>query len=170
MTTKPLPPGPETAPVATTRESRAHPLHVAAALGTGCLLSLMVLCNATVTAHAGPLWGSLAPHATGTVAALLMLAALRRTRAAAEGRSPLWAYGGGLLGAMTVMLSSVAANTALALSGTLALGLLGQAAFGLAADRWGLLGLPRRRASRRDLLAIALILGGSALLIFGAPA
>ena len=146
-------------------------LYVLAALGTGGLLSLMVLCNSTITAHANAIWGSLVPHATGTVAAALALALLvRRSQGQATSRAPAWAYLGGLLGALTVMLSSVAANTALALSGTLALGLLGQAGFGLAADRWGLLGLPRRRATGRDLLALGLILGGSAILIFGAPA
>jgi transporter family-2 protein len=128
----------------------------------------MVLCNAEVTRYAGPLLGSLVPHATGTLAAGLALALLARRGTGAK--APAWAYLGGLAGAVTVMLSSVAANTALALSGTLALGLVGQAAFGLAADRWGLLGLPRRRPTLRDLLALGLILGGSAILIFGAPA
>ncbi|MBP1805744.1 DMT family transporter [Rubellimicrobium aerolatum] len=145
----------------------SRPVLVLIALGSGGLLTLMVLCNSTVTAQAGPVWGSLVPHATGTVAAVLALAVLGRVRG--EGTAPGWAYLGGLLGALTVMLSSVAANTALALSGTLALGLVGQAGFGLAADRWGLLGMPRRRATWRDLLSLGLILGGSALLIFGAP-
>ena len=149
---------------------RPRTLHVLAALGTGGLLSLMVLCNATITAYANALWGSLVPHATGSITAALALAVLaRRSGRGDTGRAPAWAYLGGLLGAATVMLSSSAANSALALSGTLALGLVGQAAFGLAADRWGLLGLPRRRATGRDLLALGLILVGSAILIFGAP-
>lgn len=146
-----------------------RPLHLAVALATGGLLSLMVLCNAEVTRHTDALLGSLAPHATGTVAALILLALIPR-RGMPDGRAPAWAYLGGLSGAVTVMLSSLAANTALALSGTLALGLVGQAAFGLAADRWGFLGMPRRRPTRRGLLSLALILGGSAILIFGAPA
>jgi transporter family-2 protein len=145
-----------------------RPLPVLAALGSGALLSLMVLCNAEVTRNTDALLGSLLPHATGTVAALLLLALLPRP-AAAVGPAPRWAYLGGLSGAATVMLSSLAANTALALSGTLALGLVGQAAFALAADRWGLLGLPRRRATPRSLLSLLLILAGSGVLILGAP-
>ena len=147
----------------------ARSLPLLAALGTGSLLSLMVLCNAEVTRHAGALIGSLLPHATGTLAAGLARALLAGRGTLGE-PAPRWAYLGGLSGAITVMLSSVAANTALALSGTLALGLLGQAAFALAADRWGFLGLPRRQANPRGLLSLALILGGSAILIFGAPA
>ncbi len=145
-----------------------RPLPVLAALGSGGLLSLMVLCNAEVTRHTDAVLGSLLPHATGTVAALLFLWLLPRP--AATGSAPAWAYLGGLSGALTVMLSSLAANTALALSGTLALGLVGQAGFALAADRWGFLGLPRRGASRRSLLSLVFILGGSVILIFGAPA
>jgi bacterial/archaeal transporter family-2 protein len=156
-----------TAP-ATDAAPSPRPLHLLAALASGGLLSLMVLCNAEVTRHGGPLLGSLVPHLTGTLAAGLALALLAR-RGTGTG-APAWAYLGGLSGAVTVMLSSVAANTALALSGTLALGLVGQAAFGLVADRWGLLGLPRRRPTLRDLAALGLILGGSAILIFGAPA
>lgn len=142
------------------------PLRLVAALGTGGCLALMVLCNAAVAREAGPLMGSLAPHATGTAAAAFVLLLLRPGRGG--GPAPAWAYLGGVSGALTVMLSSVAANTALALSGTLALGLLGQVAFARAADRWGFLGLPRRRATARDAVVLALVLAGSAVLIRGA--
>ena len=67
------------------------------------------------------------------------------------------------------MLTAATALTSLGLSGTLALGLVGQVAFGLAADRWGWLGLPRRPATARDGAVLALILAGSAILILGAP-
>jgi bacterial/archaeal transporter family-2 protein len=140
---------------------------ILAALGSGGVLALMVLCNAEVARVGGPVMGSLAPHATGSVAAALALLILR-PRVRPLGPVPAWAWMGGLSGAVTVMLSSVAANTALALSGTLALGLLGQVAFGLAADRWGLLGLPRRRTTPRALAALLLILAGSGVLILGA--
>jgi transporter family-2 protein len=63
------------------------------------------------------------------------------------------------------MLTSTAVNTPLALAGTLALGLAGQVVFSLAADRWGLFGLPRRKLSLRDIGALALIIAGSALII-----
>ena len=148
------------------------PLLLLAALGSGGLLALMILCNAEVGRHGGALAASLAPHGTGIAAAALLLALLGRgTASGAATRVPVppWAYLSGLSGALTVMLTSTAALTPLGLSGTLALGLLGQVAFGLAADRWGLLGLPRRRAGWRDAGSVLLILAGSALLILGAP-
>ncbi len=38
---------------------RPRPVHLVVALGTGSLLSLMVLCNAEITRAAGPILGSL---------------------------------------------------------------------------------------------------------------
>ena len=63
------------------------------------------------------------------------------------------------------MLTSTTVNTPLALAGTLALGLAGQVVLSLAADFWGLLGLPRRRLDWRDAGAVVLIAGGSLLII-----
>jgi bacterial/archaeal transporter family-2 protein len=146
---------------------RLRLLDLAAAFGTGGLLSLMVLYNGTLAFHTTPFFSSLAAHATGTVAALLLLALLPRARSgAALPPAPLWAYLGGLSGAVTVILTGAAMNTVLALTGTLALGLAGQVAFSLAADRWGLFGLPRRRPTARDLGAIALIAAGSLAIIY----
>ncbi len=101
------------------------------------------------------------------MAAALLLAALPAARSRKDGPAvPLWAYLGGLSGAVTVVLTGYTMNTALALTGTLALGLAGQVAFSLAADRWGLFGLPRRRPTARDLAAVALITAGSLAIIF----
>jgi len=142
-----------------------------AAFGTGCLLTLMVLFNGQMGQATTPFFSSLAAHATGTIAALAVigLLALRRGRgnaSPATTKAPFWAYLGGLAGAVTVILTSVTVNSSLALSGTLALGLAGQVVFGLAADRWGLFGLPHRRPGTRDLGALALIVGGSLVIIF----
>lgn len=152
----------------TSSTMRLNPLHLLAAFGTGGLLTLMVYFNGELGRYGNALFSSWAAHGTGSIAAAILLAVLwRRRPATAEGkpRAPLWAYLGGLSGGATVMLTSTAVNTPLALAGTLALGLAGQVLFSLAADRWGLFGLPRRRLSLRDLGALALILSGSALII-----
>lgn len=142
-----------------------HPLHFAAAFGAGALLSLMVLFNGTLAAYGSLFFASWVPHLTGTLAALVLLAVLRPRRASAA-RLPLWAYLGGISGGVTVMLTSFTVNTALALSGTIALGLAGQMIFSLVADMRGLFGLPRRMPGLRDLAALALIVAGSLTLIF----
>jgi bacterial/archaeal transporter family-2 protein len=144
-----------------------RPAHLILAFLSGGLLTLMVLCNGTVAAHGTPLFASLAAHGTGALAATLILALVPGRRPAATGAAPLWAYLGGLSGAVTVMLTSVTVNSALALSGTLALGLAGQVGFGLVADRFGLFGLASRRLPPRDAGVLALIVAGSLLIIFG---
>ena len=147
---------------------RPNPLHLMAAFGSGGLLTMMVFLNGEAGRHGGPLFSSWLAHGTGTVAAIVFLAVLWRRRPAsdtARSKAPLWAYLGGVSGAATVMLTSVAVNTPLALAGTLALGLAGQVVFSLAADQWGFFGLPKRRLGLRDAGAVALIVCGSLLII-----
>ncbi|WP_343081056.1 DMT family transporter [Ostreiculturibacter nitratireducens] len=140
-----------------------------AAFASGGLLTLMVLFNGQWAASGTALLASWMAHGTGTIAALVFLGILRvgrRVRPAPLPVAPAWAYLGGLSGAVTVMLTSTTVNGILALSGTLALGLVGQAGYSLLADRFGLFGLPRRRIELADWGAILMILGGSFLIIF----
>jgi bacterial/archaeal transporter family-2 protein len=141
-----------------------HPADLGLAFASGGILTLMVLFNGEVAHGTSPLFASWAVHGIGGLAALGVLAMRRRTRPSAGG-APVWAYLGGLSGAATVMLTSLSVNSALALSGTIALGLAGQAAFALAADRFGLFGLARRTVTLRDLGAVGLVLAGSGLVI-----
>ncbi len=151
------------------RPAVQHPLDLALAFASGGVLTLMILCNGTVAGATTGLFASLAAHGTGTLAAALALAVLPRRRGVG-GRAPAWAYLGGAAGALTVVLSSVAANSPLALSGVIALGLAGQTAFSLLADRWGLFGLPQRRPDRRDAATLSLILAGCLLIVFAGGA
>jgi len=139
--------------------------YFAAAFGAGGLLSLMVLFNGTLAAYGSLFFASWVPHLTGTAAALLFLMILRPKRAETA-RPPLWVYLGGISGGVTVMLTSATLNSALALSGTIALGLAGQMVFSLFADMRGLFGLPQRTPTPRDYLALSLIIAGSLILIF----
>lgn len=151
-----------------TTHPRLNPLHLAAAFASGCLLTLMVHFNGQLAHYGNALFSSWTAHGTGTVAALIYLAILRgRTEVdgTAKPKAPLWAYCGGVVGAAIVILTSTAVNSPLALSGTIALGLGGQVIFSLLADLFGLFGLPKRRPDMRDMAAVALILGGSALII-----
>lgn len=138
------------------------------AFASGGLLTLMILFNGQWAREGTPLFASWMAHGTGTVAALIFLLLLRAPRkpAGQGAKAPLWAYLGGLSGAVTVMLTSATVNSFLALSGTLALGLAGQAGFSLLSDRFGWFGLPARRIGATDLAALALILAGSFLVIF----
>lgn len=155
-----------------TPQNHAHPLGFLIAFGTGGLLALMVQFNGALAHYGNSLFSSWTAHATGTVAALLFLLVLPRRRISSEPRppAPLWAYLGGLSGAATVVLSSMAVNSPAGLPGTLALGLAGQLVFGLIADGWGLFGLPKRRITIRDFAALALVLAGSLLILLAGRA
>lgn len=147
--------------------TRLNPLHIAAAFASGCLLTLMVHFNGMLAHYGNALFSSWTAHGTGTVAALIYLALLSKRSTGekpARPKAPVWAYFGGVVGAAIVMLTSTAVNSPLALSGTIALGLAGQVIFSLMADFWGMFSLPKRRPDAIDLCAVALILGGSALI------
>ncbi|MBP2448470.1 DMT family transporter [Rhizobium leguminosarum] len=146
----------------------SHPIYFIGAFATGGLLTFMVHLNGELARYGNPLFSSWTAHGTGMVAAVILLFALYRRRTTMAGktaRAPLWAYLGGVSGAATVILTSTAVNSPLGLSGTLALGLAGQVAFSLAADSWGLFGLPKRRPDMRDIAALGLVVTGGALII-----
>ncbi|KAB0680815.1 DMT family transporter [Aureimonas leprariae] len=148
--------------------SRPKPHHLLAAFCTGCLLTLMVYLNGELARFGGAMFASWTAHGVGLLAAAAFLALAFRSRRRGAGtasKAPVWACLGGLSGAATVLATSTAVNSRIGLSGTLALGLAGQALFALAADRWGLFSLPVRKPDRFDALSLVLILAGSALII-----
>lgn len=125
----------------------------------------MLLTNGTLAQYGTLLFSSWVPHLTGTILAILILLTLRPARVTSK-RPPLWAYLGGVSGGLTVIATSAAMNSALALSGTIALGLAGQIVFSLFADAKGLFGLPQRKPRWRDFAGLALIAAGALILIF----
>ena len=142
-----------------------RPLHYIGAFAAGGLISLMLLTNGTLAQYGTLLFSSWVPHLTGTVLAILILLSLRPARVEAK-RPPLWVYLGGVSGGITVVATSAAMNSALALSGTIALGLAGQIIFSLLADARGLFGLPQRLPGWRDFAGLGLISAGALILIF----
>lgn len=144
------------------------------AVAAGTILAVMIHFNSMLATHSSALFASWFAHGVGAAVALLFVGAssLRRKpvlpRPATDAaRAPLWAYLGGIPGAFTVVLATITVNSGLALSGTLALMLVGQVVFGMVSDRLGLFGVTRRRLGSADLLGVLAILSGSALLLFG---
>ena len=136
------------------------------AFATGGLLTLMVWFNGTLAVTGSLLFASWVPHVTGSILAIAVVLILRPKKMQPTAKIPWWAYLGGISGAVTVMLTSATMQTALAISGTIALGLAGQMIFSLVADKWGMMGLPQRNPTSRDMLALGLIMAGSIVLIF----
>ncbi|MEJ8676148.1 DMT family transporter [Chromobacterium amazonense] len=137
------------------------------ALLAGALLALMIHCNSQLSSFSNPLSASWLAHGIGMLTALLLWMANRRASPGTTS-APRWAYLGGMPGALVVALAAITVNSPLAMSGTLALGMAGQLLFGLLSDHFGGFGMPRRRLSLNDVLALLLALSGCAILIFGA--
>ncbi|WP_414815144.1 DMT family transporter [Rhizobium sp. IY2] len=145
----------------TTEAARnSHPIYFIGAFATGGLLTFMVHFNGELAHYGNPLFSSWTAHGTGIFAAVILLLLVHRRRRPTVGKAPnapWWAYFGGISGAATVILTSTAVNSPL--------GLAGQVAFSVAADSWGLFGLPKRRPDMRDIVALGLVVTGGALII-----
>jgi len=142
--------------------------NVALALLAGIVLAVMIDWNSELARSTTPLVASWTAHGVGAVASLALVILLpRQTGGTQTMRSPIWSYIGGIPGAFTVLLAAVTVNSALGLSGTLALMLIGQMAFGISADLFGFFGLRRRRPESREVWAITLVLAGSIAIIAG---
>lgn len=140
------------------------------ALGAGVLLVAMISFNSQLAKASTPLFASWMAHAVGTIVSIIFLASLARwypTKASPSSTKaiPFWAYAGGIAGALTVTVATMAVNSPLGLAGTLAFGLVGQISFSLLADQFGWLGMPKRQLTIHDFISTLLILSGSLLII-----
>ena len=141
----------------------------------------MINSNSILAAYSTPLLSSWVAHAVGSMAALVMVLVVARLYYGASRfsvtsvsqssskrsvRLPLWAYLGGILGAVVVALAGISVNDGVGLSGTIVLGLVGQIALSMVIDHFGLMGVRQRRLSRNSLYGIACVLLGSFLIIY----
>lgn len=143
------------------------------AFGGGILLALMIQYSSIMAKYSNPLIASWATHGVGLVTSLFLYVMFARFFSAGDQLSstssnqpPLWAYMGGIFGTFTIMLSAITVNSALKLSGSLAIILLGQVFFGGISDQFGLFNTPQRNFTFTGFFAVLCILVGSWLIIF----
>ncbi|WCE32280.1 DMT family transporter [Vibrio sp. SCSIO 43137] len=138
------------------------------ALCGGGLLALMIYLNSQLAASTSAVNASWLAHGIGALVAYSLLAITRKTDTTGGERSkaPRIFFLGGVPGALTVVLASVTVNSAIGLSGTLALGLIGQLSFSLLCEHFGWLNLPKRAFTAMELLPVLLVTAGSTLIIF----
>ncbi|MFM2479901.1 DMT family transporter [Celerinatantimonas sp. YJH-8] len=140
------------------------------AFGAGGLLTTMIAANSTLATWSSPWLASWFAHGSGAIVAWLLWVSLGERKSGLKkiivSKPPIWSYLGGIPGAFTVLLASIAVNSPLELAGTLGLMLTGQILFGLLSDLGGWFGVMKCRFSLLDFGSIVLILCGSTLLIF----
>lgn len=123
----------------------------------GALVTVMSGVNSRFSEIAGPTASVLVIHASGLVP-ILAVSAFRKRRAV-PGRIPAYMYLGGVAGVGTVFASNYAFS-AIGASLTIAVALLGQTMFSIAADAAGILGRARYPLSARRIPGIVLVLAG----------
>ncbi|MDX2319268.1 MAG: DMT family transporter [Moritella sp.] len=134
----------------------------------GGLLALMININSQLSLETSAINASWIAHGLGSLVALgLFHMTKKRANPSSQipGPVPRLYYLGGLPGAFTVILASITVNSAIGLSGTLALGLIGQLVCSILCETLGLFGLEKKQFNVIDLLPISFVVFGSILII-----
>jgi transporter family-2 protein len=121
-----------------------------------------VVFNGQLSAYAGPLPTLLIIHVIGTLAMALVLL-LSRENPLHKPLKPLL-YIGGLLGLLTTLFNNLAFGR-ISVSAMLALALLGDSLTSIAADHFGVLGMPCRPFRRQKLWGLLFTLLGIAIML-----
>ncbi|MBQ1274418.1 MAG: DMT family transporter [Cellulosilyticum sp.] len=124
----------------------------------GLLLAFMVSSNGIVGEAAGNYASSVIIHFIGLVAVIAVLL-IRKAKFKNLRQLPLWMYSAGLIGIITVLFNNLT-FTALGVSLTVALGLLGQSITSIIIDHFGLFGLPVSRFNTKKIVGFMIILFG----------
>ena len=138
----------------------------ALALGTG--LTLQVAMNTRMRAFAaGPVGAALVSFGVGTLAMLLILAAVRAPWPGAAGLAgaPWWTWAGGVMGALYV-LGAIVIAPRIGPGPLLAAVVLGQMSAALVLEHFGWLGIVHHPVNGVRILGVLLIVAGAALVRF----
>ena len=122
----------------------------------GFLLALQAPINAALRSHVGVLESALVSFLVGTVALVALVALAGRGSVLAARHVPLWQLSGGLIGAVFVTVSLLAAPK-LGVTLLVVATLSGQVVAGLLIDRFGWFGIDPRPVEPRRLAGVALV-------------
>ena len=139
------------------------------AIFSGTLLTIMLQANGLLAKHTSPMIASWIAHGIGMISVvIIMLIFYQRQifRSQTKDKASLIYYFGGIPGAFTIILASIALNGGMSLSTVIALGLVGQVTFSICSDKFGFFGSNKRRITFIDICAVVLVLSGSLLIIF----
>ncbi|QAT41234.1 DMT family transporter [Clostridium sp. JN-9] len=123
----------------------------------GALIAVMILFNGTLSGSAGNYFSTILIHLVGLFSIILVLI-ISKSKLQFNKKLPLYLYSGGAIGVFTVLFNNLS-FTALGVSLTLALGLLGQTVSSIIIDQFGLLDMkviPFRKDKIIGLLLVVL--------------
>jgi transporter family-2 protein len=138
----------------------------ALALGAGGVIAVQAAVNSRLGRELGnPALATFISFATGTVCILLYCLLAKITLPASQSvlRVPVWAWCGGLLGAVYVLIV-ITTTPKLGVGTMVGLTVAGQMLMAVALDHFGMLGLERHPISFGRLAGMALLIAGVVLL------
>ncbi len=131
---------------------------------SGMLIAAMILVNGELGVNLGNYHATVFVHISGLIAISLVLLIKRERIRGTLRAAPFINYLGGCIGVLAVVGNNISFS-ALGVSATLALGLLGQTAAALIVDSFGLLGAKKIPFDKRRLIGAALIAAGAAAMM-----
>ena len=137
-------------------------MYSASALAIGTLITLMLFANGNLQTAFGTSRALVIIHATGALAVLAYLLLKRASFRPTEKVKP-YLYLVGTMGVLLVFFN-VTTVTAIGLTLTIALGLVGQIIASSVVDHYGLFGLDKRRWNMKKLSGLTLITAGIAVM------
>ncbi len=121
----------------------------------GAITSIMIFFNGSLSNGYGNPLSTVLIHLVGLIG-ILAVFFIKRARMTFPKGLPLYLYSAGLVGIGTVMFTNLSYEK-LGVSLPLALGLLGQTAFSLLADHFGLLGMKVIKVNPKKLIGLGII-------------
>lgn len=126
---------------------------------TGALIAVMILFNGVLANAFGNYSSSVIVHIVGLVTIFLVQVIAGSKTNPRTGRIPLYLYSAGVIGVFTVVFTNIGFS-ALGVSATIALGLLGQTLVSVIVDHFGLFGMKVIRFEKKKMIGLAVILLG----------
>ncbi len=133
---------------------------------TGALIAVMILFNGVLADAYGNYTSSVVVHMVGLATITAVLVITRSKAKPHEGKIPLYLYSAGVIGVFTVVFTNIGFS-ALGVSATIALGLLGQTLVSVIIDHYGWFGMKVIRFEKKKLIGLAgILLGVITMLVF----
>lgn len=124
----------------------------------GTLIAIMIMFNGTLSNSYGNYTSTVIIHITGLLFIIFLLL-ISKTKITLNKGTPIYLYSAGAVGVFTVLFNNLS-YSALGLSITIALGLLGQSVTSIIIDHFGILGMRVIRFKKEKLIGLMLVCFG----------
>lgn len=128
----------------------------------GVLIAVMIMINGTLSNALGNYTSTIIIHIIGLIPIILVLLASRK-KLIINKDVPFYLYSAGAIGVFPILFNNLTFS-ALGVSLTLALGLLGQSLASIIIDHFGLLGMKVIKYQKKKLIGLVFIISGIAVM------